>query len=71
MGLARKRLANRPRLGADAEDVALSAFDSFFRGAEAGKFPKLQDRDDLTEREVVVQLLCGMALAKWHSLWKF
>ena len=47
MGLARKRLENRPRLGADAEDVALSAFDSFFRGAEAGKFPKLQNRDDL------------------------
>jgi DNA-directed RNA polymerase specialized sigma24 family protein len=47
MGLARKRLEDRPRLGADAEDVALSAFDSFFRGAEAGKFPQLQDRDDL------------------------
>jgi RNA polymerase sigma factor (sigma-70 family) len=47
MGLARKRLQDRPRLGADAEDVALSAFDSFFRGAEAGRFPKLNDRDDL------------------------
>ena len=47
MGLARKRLEDRPRLGADAEDIALSAFDSFFRGAEAGKFPQLQDRDDL------------------------
>ena len=38
--MARKRLENRPRLGADAEGVALSAFDSFFRGAEA-------DYDDL------------------------
>lgn len=47
MGLARKRLENRPRLGADAEDVALSAFDSFFRGAESGRFPQLHDRDDL------------------------
>jgi DNA-directed RNA polymerase specialized sigma24 family protein len=47
IGLARRRLADRPRLGADAEDVALSAFDSFFRGAEQGRFPELRDRDDL------------------------
>ena len=47
MGLARKRLENHPRLGADAEDVALSAFDSFFRGAEEGRFPQLNDRDEL------------------------
>jgi DNA-directed RNA polymerase specialized sigma24 family protein len=45
--LARRKLNNRPRLGADAEDVALSAFDSFFRGAEQGRFPRLNDRDDL------------------------
>lgn len=47
IGLARKRLADRLRLGADAEDVALSAFDSFFRGAEQGRFPQLRDREDL------------------------
>lgn len=45
--VARRKLENRPRLGADAEDVALSAFDSFFRGAEQGRFPQLNDRDDL------------------------
>ena len=45
--LARRKLNNRPRLGADAEDVALSAFDSFFRSAEQGRFPRLNDRDDL------------------------
>jgi len=27
--------------------VALSAFDSFCRGAEKGRFPRLEDRDDL------------------------
>jgi hypothetical protein len=32
---------------ADEEDVALSAFDSFCRGAEKGRFPRLQDCDDL------------------------
>jgi DNA-directed RNA polymerase specialized sigma24 family protein len=47
VGLARTKLADRPRLGADAEDVALSAFDSFFRAAEAGRFPDLQDREEL------------------------
>jgi DNA-directed RNA polymerase specialized sigma24 family protein len=45
--LARKRLRQaRPR-AADAEDVALSAFDSFCRNAEQGRFPQLLDRDDL------------------------
>ncbi len=47
MELAQQKLASRPRLGANPEDVALSAFDSFFRGAEAGRFPQLNDRDDL------------------------
>src|SRR5262249_15219134 len=32
---------------ADQEDVALSAFDSFYRAAEQGRFPRLHDRDDL------------------------
>ncbi len=32
---------------ADEEDVALSAFDSFCRGAEQGRFPRLDDRRDL------------------------
>ena len=30
-----------PRCAADEEDVALSAFDSFCRGAEQGRFPRL------------------------------
>jgi DNA-directed RNA polymerase specialized sigma24 family protein len=47
VGLARKRLHNLPRLGADEEDVALSAFASFCRSAEAGKLPQLHDRDGL------------------------
>ena len=43
---ARERLRARVRV-ADGEDVALSAFDSFVRAAEAGRFPRLDDRDDL------------------------
>lgn len=47
VGLARSRLRNAPRRAADEEDVALSAFDSFCRNAEAGRFPDLTDRDGL------------------------
>jgi DNA-directed RNA polymerase specialized sigma24 family protein len=46
-GLVRDRLRGRPPRAADEEDVALSAFDSFCRGAERGRFPRLEDRDDL------------------------
>jgi DNA-directed RNA polymerase specialized sigma24 family protein len=47
VGLARARLKHAPRRVADEEDVALSAFDSFCRNAEAGRFPDLTDRDSL------------------------
>jgi DNA-directed RNA polymerase specialized sigma24 family protein len=47
VGLARRKLRDAPRRVADEEDVALSAFDSFCRGAEQGRFPQLRDRDDL------------------------
>jgi DNA-directed RNA polymerase specialized sigma24 family protein len=45
--LARKKLQDLPRRMADEEDVALSAFDSFCRGAEQGRFPSVTDRDNL------------------------
>jgi DNA-directed RNA polymerase specialized sigma24 family protein len=47
VALARARLRDLPRRAADEEDVALSAFDSFCRATEAGRFPDLEDRDDL------------------------
>ena len=47
VALARRRLRDAPRRAADEEDVALSAFDSFCRNAEAGRFPDLSDRDGL------------------------
>src|SRR5438094_451722 len=54
VGLARQRLRDAPRRAADEEDVALSAFDSFCRGAEAGRFPLLEDRDSLWRLLVVL-----------------
>jgi DNA-directed RNA polymerase specialized sigma24 family protein len=44
---ARAFLRAAPRRAADEEDVALSAFDTFYRGVEQGRFPRLDDRDDL------------------------
>jgi DNA-directed RNA polymerase specialized sigma24 family protein len=45
--LARARLRKAPRAAEDEEDVALSAFDSFCTAAARGRFPRLDDRDDL------------------------
>jgi DNA-directed RNA polymerase specialized sigma24 family protein len=47
MGLARAKLRRLPRPVADESAVALSAFDSFCRGAQQGRFPRLENRDDL------------------------
>jgi DNA-directed RNA polymerase specialized sigma24 family protein len=54
VALARKKLGGAPRRAADEEDVALSAFDSFCRGAEQGRFPRLEDRDDLWQLLVLI-----------------
>jgi DNA-directed RNA polymerase specialized sigma24 family protein len=54
MGLARQKFAGRKFAVADAEDVALSAFDSLCRGLERGRFPSLADRDDLWKLLVVM-----------------
>lgn len=52
--LARKSLQNIPRREADEEDVALSAFASFCRGAKQGRFPQLRDRHNLWPLLVVI-----------------
>lgn len=47
VALARQRLRGARLREADEEDVALSAFDSFCRGAVRGRFPLLGDRGNL------------------------
>ena len=47
VGLAARKLRGVPRRAADEQDVALSAFASFCRGLEAGRFPQLRDRNNL------------------------
>ena len=47
VGMARRMIRGLPRRIEDEEDVALSAFDSFCRGAIGGRFPSLDDRNNL------------------------
>jgi DNA-directed RNA polymerase specialized sigma24 family protein len=47
VGLAHSVLHGSPHRLADEEDVALSAFKSFYFRAQQGKFPNLEDRDDV------------------------
>jgi DNA-directed RNA polymerase specialized sigma24 family protein len=51
---ARLRAARRPGAAEDEEDAALSAFDSFCRGVARGRYPQLDDRDDLWRLLVVI-----------------
>lgn len=52
--LARNRMALLSRGVYDEEDAALSAMHSFFRGARDGRFPQLNDRDNLWRLLVVI-----------------
>lgn len=67
--LARRRLEDTPRGGADEEDVALSAFDSFCRRAELGRFPQLDDRNDLWRLLVLLTSRKAMSLRR-HEMRK-
>jgi len=67
VGLARKKLQDMPRGAADEEDVALSAFDSFCRGANEGRFPQLHDRDDLGQLLVAITAHKALDLVRCES----
>jgi RNA polymerase sigma factor (sigma-70 family) len=47
VGLGRKKLQGLPQRAVDEKDVAQDAFISFWKGVEDGRFPTLDDRDDL------------------------
>jgi DNA-directed RNA polymerase specialized sigma24 family protein len=56
MRLIKGRLG-RARLGvADEEDIALSALNSFYDGVQAGRFPQLEDGDNLWK--ILVTIAC-------------
>jgi DNA-directed RNA polymerase specialized sigma24 family protein len=64
MALARKRVRRDRCRMADEEDVALSAFGSFCRAAEQGRFPQLADRSDLWQLLAVLVLRKAADLAQ-------
>jgi DNA-directed RNA polymerase specialized sigma24 family protein len=68
---AHRALQSACRTVADEEDVVLSAFHSFYRAVQAGRFPDLKDRDDLwrillclTERKAIDQRRSEKALKR-------
>jgi RNA polymerase sigma factor (sigma-70 family) len=58
--LARHKLGGKPLAHGDEEDVALSALKSFWRGVDDGRFPDLEDRNDLWQ--VLVMLTVRKAI---------
>jgi DNA-directed RNA polymerase specialized sigma24 family protein len=62
--VARAQLRGTRRRAADEEDVALSALDSFCRGAAEGRFPDLNDRHGLWPLLVTITVRKAIKLAK-------
>ena len=68
VALAREKLRSARRRAADEEDVVQSAFHSFFRGVARGRFPQLNDRDNLWRLLVVITARKALdQLAHEHS----
>ncbi len=68
VALARRKLDSSRRRAADEEDVVQSAFHSFFRGVAGGRFPQLDDRDNLWRLLVVITARKALdQLAREHA----
>jgi RNA polymerase sigma factor (sigma-70 family) len=68
VALARRKLEASRRRMADEEDVVQSAFHSFFKGVAGGRFPQLNDRDNLWRLLVVITARKALdQLAHEHS----
>lgn len=69
VGLAREKLRTARRRAADEEDVVQSAFHSFFQGVAKGRFPQLDDRDNLWRLLVVITARKALdQLAREHAM---
>ncbi len=64
VALARAKLGHCPRLDADEEDAALSAFRNLCDGAAQGRFDRLDNRDDLWQLLVVITTRKAVDLKK-------
>jgi DNA-directed RNA polymerase specialized sigma24 family protein len=65
--LARLKLGDSPRVAADEEDVAISAFKSLCLRAARGQFPELNDRDDLWQLLVMITIRKAINQRKHQS----
>jgi DNA-directed RNA polymerase specialized sigma24 family protein len=65
--LAHRKLIGGRGLDGYEEDVALSAFDSFLRAAAAGRFPRLDDRDDLWRSLFAITVRKAIDLRRRHD----
>jgi RNA polymerase sigma factor (sigma-70 family) len=54
VALARHKLQSSRRRAVDEEDIVQNAFHSFFQGVARGRFPQLNDRDNLWRLLVVI-----------------
>jgi DNA-directed RNA polymerase specialized sigma24 family protein len=68
--LARSRLQGRPALAGYDEDMALSAFNSLCLGAERGRFPDLDDCDDLWRLLAVLTIRKAIDVQRRHRGWE-
>ena len=64
---ARSKLQSKAKGASDEEDVALSAFDSFYAGMAHGRFPDLADRDDLWRLLVTIAGRKASDLGRWEA----
>jgi DNA-directed RNA polymerase specialized sigma24 family protein len=67
VGLAQKKLRNLPRRAADEEDVVLSAINSFCDGVKQGRFPQLDDEDDLWQVLMLITARKASDLVEYES----
>jgi RNA polymerase sigma factor (sigma-70 family) len=58
VGLAKNKLGSLPKRVVDEEDIAISAINALYIGAQDGRFKQLNDRDDLW------QILCMLTSRK-------
>lgn len=58
--VARQKLGRTPQRMEDGEDVVLSAFDSFCKAADQGRFPNLTDRQSLWR--LLYRITCRKAI---------
>lgn len=70
VSMVRLRLAHVRSREADEEDIAVSAFESFYRAIQEQRVPKLDDRNDLWRVLIVIANRKVSRLRKRHSALK-